>query len=312
MASKAARQAAIRKASEMVRNDKTGFLSRAGEEDKMADFFEKWFNGLSRAQQLSLAEVVHRSTSGPFSEPSPVIGWIDQANYETEEKQQTEEPLEKVSRGTALSGVEYPADATPLGTQTGRLDCSKPNCSIVPKPTMNLAKLEESVRLFFEGIGDDPNRDGIKDTPARVAKVWAETMNGYTLKPEDFVTLFDNDAKYDGPVILRNAEFYTKCEHHLEPFSGTLDIAYWPGEKIIGLSKLLRIARVFCKRPQNQERLTMQIANALDEQLSPKGVAVRIKAEHHCMISRGVRIKGAVTETETFRGTIYPVWDVPS
>lgn len=182
------------------------------------------------------------------------------------------------------------------------IEKTKAAARVAAKPALDMAKLEESVRLFFEGIGDDPNRDGIKDTPKRVAKVWAETMNGYTLKPEDFVTLFDNDSGYSGPVILRDAEFYTKCEHHLEPFSGTLDIAYQPRDQIIGLSKLLRIARVYAKRPQNQERLTSQIADALYLNLDAEWVAVRCRAEHYCMISRGTRIKGAHTETYDGRG----------
>lgn len=170
------------------------------------------------------------------------------------------------------------------------------------KPKIDKAKLEESVRLFFEGIGDDPNRDGIKDTPKRVAKMWAETMNGYTLNVEDFVTTFENDEGYNGPVILRDAEFYTVCEHHLQPFNGTIDIAYQPGSRIVGLSKLLRVARVFAKRPQVQERLTKQVGDALYDVLDPTWVAVRIKAEHHCMKLRGVRIQGSHTETYYGKG----------
>lgn len=163
--------------------------------------------------------------------------------------------------------------------------------------SIDTEKMEESVRLFFEAIGDDPNRDGIKDTPKRVAKMYAETMNGYFLKPEDFITTFENDGGYDGPVILRDAEFYTVCEHHLQPFAGTIDIAYRPGERIIGLSKLLRVSRVYAKRPQVQERLTREVADALNRVLDPEWVVVRIRAEHHCMKLRGVRINGSSTET---------------
>lgn len=163
-------------------------------------------------------------------------------------------------------------------------------------------KLEQSVRLFFEGIGDDITRDGIKDTPARVAKMWAETMEGYTLNVDDHLTFFENDNGYDGPVILRDAEFYTVCEHHLQPFSGTIDIAYKPGRRIVGLSKLLRVARVYAKRPQVQERLTKQVADALYGKLLPEWVSVRIKAEHHCMKLRGVRVNGSYTVTRSVVG----------
>ena len=161
----------------------------------------------------------------------------------------------------------------------------------------NAEKMEESVRLFFEAIGDDPTRDGIKDTPHRVAKMYAEIMNGYFLDPKDFVTEFDNDERYDGPVILKDARFYTVCEHHLQQFSGTIDIAYQPKDKIVGLSKLVRIARVYAKRPQVQERLNKQVADAIDEILNPEWVVVRIKAEHFCMSIRGVRVPGTTTTT---------------
>lgn len=161
----------------------------------------------------------------------------------------------------------------------------------------DIDKMEESVKLFFEAIGDDPNREGIRDTPRRVAKMYAETMNGYFLDPKNFVTEFENDGKYLGPVILKNAELYSVCEHHLQMFSGNISIAYQPGDKIIGLSKLLRIARVYAKRPQVQERLTNQVANSLQEILSPQWLVVRYEAEHYCMRVRGVRVKDSTTVT---------------
>lgn len=157
--------------------------------------------------------------------------------------------------------------------------------------------LEESVRLFLTAIGDDITRDGLKETPKRVAKMYAETMNGYFLKPEDFVTEFDNDEGYDGAVILKGAELYSICEHHLQMFAGELAVAYKPKDKIVGLSKLVRIARVYAKRPQVQERLTQQISDALQQILDPEWVVVRYKAEHYCMKVRGVRIRDAFTTT---------------
>lgn len=170
---------------------------------------------------------------------------------------------------------------------------------------VDVPMLEESIKLFFQAIGDDIDRDGIKDTPARVAKMYAETMNGYFLDPSDFITTFENEEHYHGPVILRDAEFYTVCEHHLQPFAGTIDIAYEPSNAIVGLSKLLRVARVYAKRPQVQEKLTKQVATALNDLLQPTWVVVRIKAEHHCMKLRGVRVNGSYTVTRYGYGT-YP------
>lgn len=158
-------------------------------------------------------------------------------------------------------------------------------------------KVKKATRLLLEGIGDDPDRDGIKKTPERVAKMYSEIFNGYDLDPTDFVTEFDNDSSYDGPIILRGVSFYAYCEHHLQLFSGKLSVAYSPGEKIVGLSKLVRVARVFAKRPQVQEKLTKQIADALHHTLNPHWVVVRIEAEHHCMSIRGVRVPGATTTT---------------
>lgn len=166
-------------------------------------------------------------------------------------------------------------------------------------------KMEQAARLMLEAIGEDVDRDGLKDTPKRFAKYYSEIMNGYDLDPKDFVTEFENDGAYDGAIIVRGVPFYTVCEHHLAPFIGHWDIAYKPSEKIVGLSKLVRIARVYQKRPQVQERLTKQIADAVHEILSPEWVAVRMLAEHFCMSTRGVRTPGTLTETMTGHGN-YP------
>lgn len=170
---------------------------------------------------------------------------------------------------------------------------------------VDTAKLEQAATLILEAVGEDPERDGLKDTPARFAKYYSEIMNGHFQKPEDFVTQFDNDGDYDGAVVVKTMPFYTICEHHLAPFIGYWDVAYKPGERIVGLSKLVRIARVFQKRPQVQERLTKQIAGALNDILKPEWVVVRMNAEHFCMSTRGVRTPGAMTETLTGHGD-YP------
>lgn len=169
----------------------------------------------------------------------------------------------------------------------------------------DIDKMEQAGRLMLEAMGEDVNRDGLKDTPKRFAKYYSEIMNGHFLDPKDFVTEFDNDGDYDGAVVVKDLPFYTICEHHLAPFIGTWDVAYKPGDRIVGLSKLVRIARVYQKRPQVQERLTKQIAEALNEILKPEWVAVRMQAEHFCMSTRGVRTPGSLTETLTGFGD-YP------
>lgn len=161
-------------------------------------------------------------------------------------------------------------------------------------------KVEEATRLLLEGIGDNPDREGIKDTPRRVAKMYQEILSGYDLRADDFITEFDNDGDYHGPVIVKDVPFYTYCEHHLQLFAGKLHLAYCPADKIVGLSKLVRMARVYAKRPQVQERLTNQIADTINLHLKPNWCAVKIEAEHFCMSIRGVRAPG--TSTVTFAG----------
>lgn len=166
-------------------------------------------------------------------------------------------------------------------------------------------KVKQATTLLLEGIGDDPTRDGIKDTPDRVAQMYKEILCGLDQDPGDYIKEFDNDEGYHGPVILKDADFYTYCEHHLQLFAGKLNIAYQPGDKVVGLSKLVRISRVFAKRPQVQERLTKQIADALNTHLNPEWVVVKIEAEHFCMSIRGVRVPGTTTTTILGHGN-YP------
>lgn len=167
-------------------------------------------------------------------------------------------------------------------------------------------KVKAATRLLLEGIGEDPTRNGLLDTPDRVAKMYQEILSGYDLDVADYITQFDNDGDYHGPVIVRDATFYTYCEHHLQLFSGNMSIAYAPRDKVVGLSKLIRVARVFCKRVQVQERLSKQIADALQEHLQPEWVVVKMEAEHFCISIRGVRLPGTTTET------IYGHGDWPS
>ncbi len=168
---------------------------------------------------------------------------------------------------------------------------------------MDLAKIEEGVRLILEGIGEDPAREGLLKTPARVARMYEEVFSGMTEDPRrHFETLFDEG--HQEMVLERDIPFYSMCEHHLVPFFGHAHIAYIPGQdgRICGLSKLARLLDAFAKRPQVQERLTSQVADTLVEELHPEGVLVVLEAEHLCMSMRGVKKPGSKTVTSAVRG----------
>ncbi len=168
---------------------------------------------------------------------------------------------------------------------------------------MDKAKIEKAVRDILEAIGEDPDREGLVETPKRVAKMYEEVFSGLSEDAHDHLKLF-NEKGNDELVIVRDIPLYSMCEHHLLPFVGKAHIAYIPSAgKIIGLSKVARIVNVYAKRPQVQERLTTQIADFLYEELEAKSVAVLIQAEHLCMTMRGVRAAGAVTQTSALRGT---------
>jgi GTP cyclohydrolase I len=155
--------------------------------------------------------------------------------------------------------------------------------NIVARP-----ELAETVRILLEQIGEDPLRDGLRKTPERVARSLAFLTAGYGQDPRSVVGDALFDAEYDEMVAVTDIELYSMCEHHLLPFFGRCHIAYLPSEKIVGLSKLARLVDVFARRLQVQERLTTEIANAIDEILAPKGVGVVIEARHLCMMMRGV------------------------
>ena len=160
-------------------------------------------------------------------------------------------------------------------------------------------KIKQSIKLLLEAVGDDLNREGLIETPTRVANLYADIMNGYEEDPKKHLKTFKAESK--DMVIVKDIPFYSFCEHHLVLFFGKIHLAYIPNEKMVGLSKLVRMARVYAKRPQVQERLTKQIADALTEILSPD-VMVYIEAEHMCMAMRGVRAPGTTTITSAVRG----------
>jgi GTP cyclohydrolase IA len=167
----------------------------------------------------------------------------------------------------------------------------------------DLARIERAIREILLAIGEDPERDGLRDTPARVARAYAEQFAGMGMRPADVLTTVF-DADHDEMVLVKDIELYSTCEHHLVPFFGRAHVGYIPNEKgqITGLSKLARLVDLYARRPQVQERMTSQIADALMDTLEPRGVVVIIEAEHLCMSMRGVRKPGAKTVTSAVRG----------
>src|SRR5919112_5479432 len=169
------------------------------------------------------------------------------------------------------------------------------------RPTREEA--EAAVRTLIRWAGDDPNREGLRDTPKRVVKAFLEFYSGYGQDPSEVLDrVFEEVEGYGDIVLVRDIPFSSHCEHHMVPFVGHAHIAYYPSRGVVGLSKLARLVDVFAHRLQTQEAMTAQIAEALDEALKPRGVAVMVEAEHMCMSMRGVRKAGASTITTQFTG----------
>jgi GTP cyclohydrolase I len=173
-------------------------------------------------------------------------------------------------------------------------------------PAFDFPRAEAAVRELLIAIGEDPEREGLHDTPARVAKAYAELTAGMRQAPTDVLTT-TFDLGHDEMILVRDIELWSMCEHHLVPFTGVAHVGYIPDDsgKITGLSKLARLVDVYAKRPQVQERLTTQIADALVEILQARGVIVVIEAEHLCMTMRGVRKAGSRTITSAVRGQMH-------
>ena len=167
---------------------------------------------------------------------------------------------------------------------------------------MDKERIQNAVREILIAVGEDPDREGLLETPKRVANMYEEIFAGLTEDPKQHIKLF-NEQSNDEMVIVKDLPFYSMCEHHLLPFFGKAHIGYIPSDnKIIGLSKLARIVDNFAKKPQVQERLTSDIADFLNDNLQPKGVAVIMEAEHMCMTMRGARAAGSKTQTSALRG----------
>ena len=173
----------------------------------------------------------------------------------------------------------------------------------MPTPnSLDPARLQAAVTELLTGIGEDPERDGLRDTPRRIADMYAEIFSGMQVDPADFLKVTFAVA-HDEMVILRNVPFYSMCEHHLLPFHGEAHVGYVPDGQIVGISKLARVVEACARRPQVQEALTSQIAETIMNGLSPDGVAVVIDAEHLCMTMRGVQKPGSRMVTSAMRGS---------
>lgn len=171
----------------------------------------------------------------------------------------------------------------------------------MPSSAVDHGRIERAVREILLAVGEDPDREGLRETPARVARMYAELFGGLHEDPRIHLKKFFTE-KYDEVVLVRDISFDSMCEHHMLPFMGKAHIGYLPGGRVVGLSKLARVVEVVARRPQVQERMTEEIARLLEEELQVKGVAVVIEAVHTCMTVRGVRKPGAVCVTSAMKG----------
>lgn len=162
--------------------------------------------------------------------------------------------------------------------------------------------IAQAVQTILEAIGDDAGREGLRDTPQRVARMYAEVFGGLQIDPASIISTVFDDEHHEEMVMVKDIPFYSMCEHHLIPFHGSAHVAYLPKGRLTGLSKLARLVEVFARRPQLQERLTTQIADTLMDVLRPYGVLVVVEAEHLCMSMRGVKKPGSITVTSAVRG----------
>ena len=201
---------------------------------------------------------------------------------------------------------KYPERAFVALIDKTELDCKyKDQWIVFPWEGEVEGGIEDNIRRLLQFVGEDPSRGGLLETPKRVAKAWGEWTSGYGKNPAELLKCFEDGADgCDEMVIVKNIPFYTHCEHHMAPFFGTATVAYIPDGKIVGLSKLSRIVDMYARRLQVQERLTNQVADALWDNLQPKGVGVIIEARHLCMESRGLCQQGHTTITSALRGVL--------
>lgn len=186
-------------------------------------------------------------------------------------------------------------------TLTGGLVDPHAKTNEVVRPSREEA--EAAVRLLLRWAGDNPEREGLLDTPARVAKSYGELFAGYAQDPAaELGRTFDEVAGYDDIVLIKDISFHSHCEHHMVPIIGKAHVAYLPDGKVVGLSKIARVVDIFARRLQTQETMTAQISQCITEVLRPRGVAILIEAEHMCMAMRGIKMQGSKTLTTSFTG----------
>jgi GTP cyclohydrolase I len=198
-----------------------------------------------------------------------------------------------------LAGVPRDVETTQFrNKEDGSTDAKVPAC--------DLPRIERAVREILLAVGEDPDREGLVETPARVARSYAEILSGLRQSPAEHLgRVFGHEGSERDMVAVRNIDFQSLCEHHLLPFVGTVHVAYFPeAGRVVGLSKIARTVDVFARRPQMQERLTAQIADAISEYLGSRGVAVIVSGEHQCMRLRGARKEHATMVTSAFRGIL--------
>lgn len=188
-------------------------------------------------------------------------------------------------------------------TDLRKSSASTPAASTGATPRPSRAEAEAAVRLLIRWAGDDPTREGLEKTPERVAKAYEEFFEGYQQDPEEILrTTFEETEGYDEMVVLKDIDFHSHCEHHMVPIIGKAYVAYLPDKRVVGISKLARVVEAYAKRLQIQEKMTAQIANAINDVLKPRGVAVIVEAEHQCMTTRGVQKPGVSMVTSTMLG----------
>lgn len=174
--------------------------------------------------------------------------------------------------------------------------------ALLTEPTVDLAAIKAAVRTILRAVGEDPDRDGLLETPRRVAKMYAEMFSGLQQDPGRHLEVTFEES-YDEIVLVRDIPFSSMCEHHLLPFRGVAHVAYIPNGRVTGLSKLARVVEEVSRRPQVQERMTQTVADLIEDRLGSRAVGVIIKAEHSCMSIRGIRKTGSLTVTSTMRGS---------
>jgi GTP cyclohydrolase I len=183
-----------------------------------------------------------------------------------------------------------------------KADSAKMRISDLPsRPSQ--AEVEAAVRTLIRWTGDNPDREGLRDTPTRVAKAYREMFSGYDRDPaEELGRTFEEVAGYNDLVLVKDITFHSHCEHHMVPIIGKAHVGYLPDGRVVGLSKIARVVDIFARRLQTQEAMTAEIANSIQDALNPRGVAVMLEAEHMCMAMRGIRKQGSTTLTSTFTG----------